>query len=85
MTEHTPGHWVFLDNGQEDTVWDSNHEHMLAWINPKATQHPNEWKANARLISASPDMFAELLRLRDVVDEVDVGIIDRIIAKAKGE
>ena len=60
MAEHTPGPWLFVDNDQEDEIWDSNHVHMLAWINPKATQHSDEWKSNARLIAAAPEMLDRL-------------------------
>ena len=93
MTEHTPGPWIFVDNDQEDEVWDSNHVHMLAWINPKVTQHSIVWKANARLIAAAPDMFTALegcmrMCFEDLSGEESSTIIDialTAIAKAKGE
>ena len=40
---------------------------------------------NARLIAAAPEMLSELERLLDVVGEADVGCIEAVIRRAKGE
>ena len=91
----TPGPWEggygLLDGGYLG-IWKSGSETVVARISP-TDRETDEYKANAHLIAAAPDMYAVLTELEESVDywseyDVPIGIIDQIraaISKARGE
>lgn len=100
MSKHTPGPWVIIPGGDE---WSRG---QIATIEPKPEEmvETNYWtvaevnyrreehKANARLISAAPDLLEALETIKRrmweprqyMLEEVEL-MIDRVIAKARGE
>ena len=102
MKTHTPGPWLVrfdedcfdpsfsalkIIDGRDESL---NHTHgalSLAFINVSAfAPHMDEPLANARLISAAPDLLAALERLaHPMADDDDLDYARAIIAKAKGQ
>lgn len=105
---HTPGPWVLIDADSETphivaeqgkkwnnptvcTFYDDVTPEDSVTIGAWYEQHDN-FKANARLIAAAPDLLAVLLELQESAQywseyDVPLGIVDRInaaIAKATG-
>lgn len=70
MTKHTPGPWLLNENNN----WKTNpfsvtvrkpgvHSTTVANIPTRMTIPPSEQQANARLISAAPDLFDALITM----------------------
>ena len=98
VTKHTPGPW--------GCVYTSNHAHDYRLTKPNGQPLPvnsaandhSEQRANARLITAAPDMLAELIadedmllaaiphapRIRDLLF-ARLAAVRAAIAKARGE
>ena len=77
MSKHTPGPWRVDEDG--DTGCIVSDDGVVTCVSPRNRA------ANASLIASAPDMLAELERLLDVVGEEDVGFIEAVIRRAKGE
>jgi hypothetical protein len=86
MAQHTPGPW-YVGLREDQTIFTQN-------LRVASVECPRkEWKANARLIAAAPDMLAALQDImaessrddddHDVIATIQ-GICRDIIAKAKG-
>jgi len=91
----TPGPWTKCGCGHCELVWAADGEttiHTSPDNEETRTAEGEESQANARLISAAPDMYAVLKDLEESVDywseyDVPIGIVDRIkvaLAKAEG-
>ena len=97
-TEHTPGAWhcsFFREIGTSpgiDIGADNNSNIALVW-HDVGDRPVSETKANARLISASPDLLSALVTAqwmleRDYIDDQKMSVIEKCraaITKAKGE
>jgi hypothetical protein len=87
-TQHTPGPWHTAgDQGVQ--IRSEKHQIAKVW-----TMRGNEWKANARLIAAAPDLLEALRELvsqvqgyQDCNGDKGFAVTDAIaaIAKATGE
>lgn len=76
MSKHTPGPWLL----QETTVYALNDERTpvnrftasidSGWLNEKARISREEVHANARLISAAPELLEALKCLASIVDKM---------------
>ena len=58
MTQHTPGPWYFHDEGLY--LHKEGREYTYRFLDLGRHCNKREWKANARLIAAAPDMLAAL-------------------------
>jgi hypothetical protein len=85
MTQHTPGPW-YVGLREDQTIFTQN-------LRVASVECPRkEWKANARLIAAAPDMLAALQAIAASSTEEDAEtalgsiqmICRAIITKAKG-
>ena len=85
MTQHTPGPW-YVGLREDQTIFTQN-------LRVASVECPRkEWKANARLIAAAPDMLAALQAIAATSTEEDAEtalgniqmICRAIITKAKG-
>jgi hypothetical protein len=95
-TNHTPGPWLFSKSGNQFQIVagaDSNGDpnELVATVPPIAYNCDydpcDETKSNARLVSASPDMFQALQAICDAFGDQDSLLIDQCkaaLAKAKG-
>ncbi len=95
MSEHTPGPWEVYHNGYEDT-WSVEGDGDIVcdlWRLSESThrRHPHfddNCEANARLISASPDLLAAceaaLEEYSFIYNEEVRSLLTAAIAKAKG-
>ena len=88
MSAHTPGPWELAwENGKHGVVGSTTDGKLVCFIgnvNPSDGLEPIR-KANARLISAAPDMYAVLCELAECSQywseyDVPLGIHDRIAA-----
>lgn len=99
MSKHTPGPWEITESDYGDEHWfggsDFGQIEVNEWVNGGCKKYPLEWaklQAEARLIAASPDLYAVLKELQESAAywseyDVPLGIVDRInqaIAKAEG-
>lgn len=91
---HTPGPWVLsYDKGSTRDIVASPDPLPICTVRQAWLPSREQYHANARLISAAPDMLAVLQELRESAaywSEYDapLGIVDRIeaaIGKATGE
>ena len=92
MSEHTPGPWMVVDAHNMTQISAVSQSSSASGDGRKgiadlfdSRDGIPEWRANARLIAAAPDMLAELKRLIDVVGDEDASCIEAIIAKAEGK
>jgi hypothetical protein len=96
MTGHTPGPWMAGPMvGESDTIWIGNGDGYVAQVTRIDGLEPIDW-ADARLISAAPEMLAALEALVvshlalcnspewDEQDEAEQAQARAIIAKVKG-
>lgn len=80
------GPWEIDDRGYGFAI-----EPSVCWIGENSSTTPEQLKANANLIAAAPEMYAELARIADVLeDPEDCGVISLdsinvILRKARGE
>ena len=87
MTQHTPGPWRIQEivnpdaRHGDDPVLDGYRIKSNGMDVAECVYRTED----AHRIAAVPDMEAELERLRDVVGEIDIEIIDKVLAKARGE
>ena len=99
MSKHTPGPWEIIEDDYGDEHWfggfGGGQIQVNEWVNGGCLDNPKEWaklQAEARLIAASPDLYAVLKELQESAQywseyDVPLGIVDRInqaIAKAEG-
>jgi hypothetical protein len=91
--KHTPGPWMAGPMvGESDTIWIGNGDGYVAQVTRIDGLEPIDW-ADARLISAAPEMLKMLEVARDSLEvsnyegeEDDVlAAIASVIARAKGE
>jgi len=99
ITKHTPGPWETVFEGHRLSVWSEGygfvHSHEVPQVNIGATQTAN---ANARLISAAPELLQALRDLQkelrdaiklDVKKHYSLMVADacasKAIAKAEGK
>ena len=94
MLTHTLGPWVIerqMTDELEHTGYciyalEAGNAYERHWVGDVHGEHVRipleQIEANALLMSAAPDMLAELRRLRDVVGAEDAARIDAVIAKA---
>lgn len=86
---HTPGPWA-VGLREDQTIFTENLLRVATVECPR-----KEWKANARLIAAAPDLLEALEMVRDAdndraadkmetIPDVARAKIDRAIAKARG-
>lgn len=66
-TKHTPGPWFVVHElrGTDEIVADLVNE---TWVIPSGGQQLGDWNADARLISAAPDLLNALSVLVDAAD-----------------
>lgn len=96
MTKHTPGPWRV--GPVDDTLVSDASGREVAAVDGDYN-NPDEWpsmEANARLIAAAPEMYAELRKLADALNsgrQLDtmhfmpsaIARINSIVAKAEGQ
>jgi len=75
-TQHTPGPWILIERepvGHElGARWQVNGYHHCdgrGWPEDCMLAHVYSIEANARLISAAPDLLAALIKLRDEIKQ----------------
>lgn len=78
-TQHPPGPWHVVDG----IVCDNYGQDLLSPVLFDA--FPDEFKANARLIAAAPDLLAELKILEAVAPEQWAKTARALIAKVEGQ
>ena len=90
MSEHTPGPWEAVDC--DGDLWEVDSKlHAICMI----SDHPPQFKANARLIAAAPRMLSQLERTRNAFYDLGEDMphwayvlgceIMEVIREAKGE
>ena len=82
MSKHTPGPWHTAGE-QGVQIRSAKDQIAKVW-----TMRGNEWKANARLIAAAPELLEALKLARSIIghpDDAHTQMIDAAIAKATGE
>ena len=82
MSKHTPGPWHTAGE-QGVQIRSAKDQIAKVW-----TMRGNEWKANARLIAAAPELLEALKLARSIIghpDDAHSQMIDAAIAKATGE
>ena len=93
MSKHTPGPWTKAEReGVKECVWLDGCTHEEHGFLSREQWIDCNTEANARLIAASPDLYAVLKELQESAAywseyDVPLGIVDRInqaIAKAEG-
>jgi len=62
-TAHTPGPWAAHSNNEIHPLEDENGEYIIAEIPSDASQPKKEKAANAKLISAAPELLASVNEL----------------------
>jgi hypothetical protein len=79
MSNHTPGPWL-VGSRADQTIWADG-------LRVASVECPRkEWRANASLIAAAPDMLAALkLAEQNAFDRPALAAIRAAIAKAQGE
>ena len=98
-TNFTKGEWSIIDStGKSLSVWASESE-CITTINYNFwdEKYQSELKANAHLIAATPDMYAMLGELSEMVDKLNEGFnadhkaielsirAESLLKKARGE
>ena len=84
--KHTPGPWFVRGPYIVAGTWDIE---LVTHVEPKTLDLASEWKANANLIAAAPDLFKACIMLdaarteRELEFALDAATV--AIAKAKGE
>ena len=85
-TKHTPGPWFVRGPYIVAGIWDVS---LTTKVEPQNRDLASEWKGNAYLISAAPDLFKACLLMDAAKTERQVDkALDAAraaIAKAKGE
>jgi len=85
-TKHTPGPWFVRGPYIVAGIWDIE---LVTHVEPQNRDLASEWKANANLIAAAPDLLKACLLMdaakteRQVDKSLDAA--RAAIAKAKGE
>ena len=85
MTGHTPGPWMAGPMvGESDTLWIGNGDGYVAQVTRIDGLEPIDW-ADARLISAAPEMLAALERAEGFIsgfedDDTQEGIAEMLAA-----
>ncbi len=82
MSAHTPGAWTFRAQTQGQFIIEST-ERSICWLD----RHYDPTEANARLISAAPEMLDALQAVCDAYGEQDSLLMAQVkaaLAKAKG-
>lgn len=85
MSKHTPGPWNFRRN---DYYWEfGNEEVQLGDVCASQCTDPGKEEANARLISAAPDLLEALQKIHahGYTNMADHEMVASAIAKATGE
>lgn len=85
--KHTKGPWATL-SGERNKTYIVNHTDQLSRVHIAQMLNAEDSKANAQLIASAPDLLEaleQLLMLIDLEDLEVVEIINKAIAKAKGE
>ena len=90
MNKHTPGPWHWL-GGAIGIAWEGQggEAHQLftiANLEPPSSDNLEEWKANARLLAAAPELLTALVALLDELDpdQFHYEAERAVIAKATG-
>jgi hypothetical protein len=81
-TQHTHGPWTYRAQTQGQFIIEST-ERSICWLD----RHYDPTKANARLISAAPDMLDALQAVCDAYGDRDTLLMAQVkaaLAKAKG-
>lgn len=84
MTQHTPGPWV-IGLREDQTIFTEGLRRVATVEGAR-----KDWRANARLIAAAPDMLAALEDIRDYIDDPNMPMrellarVSAAIAQAKG-
>ena len=86
MSAHTPGEWAYFSNQFAIGITEvKKGGHDIAEMSEDTSKSKGEKEANARLISAAPDLLSVLVKLRDYhVNHHVLHEIDAAIAKATG-
>lgn len=90
----TPGPWGFESFGLSEEIKSLNNP-LIAIVQSRHCESPEEMRGNAQLIAASPDMYATLNRALDALQRADnygvpglcalIEDISDVLAKARGE
>ena len=90
----TPGPWGFESFALSEEIKSLNNP-LIATVQSRHCESPEEMRANAQLIAASPDMYAILGRALDALQRADdygvpglCALIEDaydVLAKARGE
>ena len=84
MTTHTPGPWRLMNSDKE--VYGAFEDDGRGWRVADLAWSTTNWRANARLIAAAPELLAALEEMMYYDDGGHRGDKARAaIAKAKGE
>lgn len=84
----TKGEWVStgVQVGVEDKSDTQSYGMIMSICHIDAYDFPEDWKANAHLIAAAPEMYEELKNLLDPsMHWEDYERIEKLLAKARGE
>jgi len=83
MSEHTPGPWI-IDSDDGDIIEVVSGDYFIADVH--RLEPKDEWRANARLIAAAPELLEALEELVDLYEYEDNVSRDAraAIAKARG-
>ena len=99
----TPGPWqagknpfttTILDGHEGKAIYPKESNYHIAWANAENSNGDLDIEtalANARLIAVAPEMYAELERIADILEdpedcgEISLDRINAILRKARGE
>ena len=102
-TKFTPGPWeagenacmtTILDGHEGKTIYPQGSSYHIAWTNAETSDGNLDIEtalANARLIAAAPEMYEELERIADILEdpedcgEISLDRINFILRKVRGE
>lgn len=75
-TQHTPGPWMPPDSSRDLTIWATKNgkTELIASTNTNQWCKEDEANANARLISAAPELLEVAITLRDMLSGLYHGI-----------
>lgn len=82
MMKHTPSPWIVKPPGSiichpKDCV--VKNEVAFDWVASVQVSNVDEWQANARLISAAPELLARLKKVTDILIALDDSQFRKVI------